>query len=220
MKLKDLLQKWYKKNYNISPIYTQSYDKTEKKWRSTLTLFIDGSTFTYKGYGKREKKSDQKAARKACIAFGLIKKKKGRKNQENNQSIKIRKISEKVSQINNKKHNLFDVILNKEKNPIYVLVDYENIHNISLLGKIKSPRLTIIKITSFLNSNAREANYVPQSALKDATDHYISFYIGMLICKNIEKMDIIILTRDHFASTLVDFFQRLSKKKYKYNPFS
>lgn len=95
---------------------------------------------------------------------------------------------------------------------VYVLVDYENTNKIEKLEHFvhTKDQLTLLKFTSHLHSQADKANIVVESAIKDAVDHYISFYAGML-CQHIKSsaspspVSIIVLTRDHFASAMINF---------------
>ena len=97
---------------------------------------------------------------------------------------------------------------------IYVLVDYENINRISNLEKIvlSHKTITLLKFAGHCHPRALvgQSNYVIESSIKDAVDHYISFYIGKLVCHhqasgNQNMLVILVLTRDHYASSYQSF---------------
>ena len=101
-------------------------------------------------------------------------------------------------------------------NGIYVLVDYENINKISNLEKLVTlnDKVTLLKFAGHCHPKALagQSNYVIESSIKDAIDHYISFYIGKLVHNHQfsaseynNKLLILVLTRDHYASAYQSF---------------
>ena len=111
----------------------------------------------------------------------------------------------------NPKLGTFDLMMPQEGdlNPMFVLVDYENInkldhlHNKFVNGSGKPVYVT--KFAGYCNPKAEtnETTHIVQGAGKDAVDHYISFYLGLLIKYlddlGYEKYNIVILTRDSFG---------------------
>ena len=100
---------------------------------------------------------------------------------------------------------------------VYVLVDYENINKISNLENlvIRNKGIILLKFAGHCHPKALvgKSNYVIESSIKDAVDHYISFYIGKLVYQyqnqlldgEQTKLLIFVLTRDHYASSYQSF---------------
>lgn len=110
-------------------------------------------------------------------------------------------------------------------NDVYILVDYENINKIPNLEKLaaKNTGLKLLKFAGHCHPKALagKSNFVIESSIKDAVDHYISFYIGKLVYQHRRQRSdeepkknllVLVLTRDHYASSYQSFSNDKSVK--------
>ena len=95
-------------------------------------------------------------------------------------------------------------------NTIIVMVDleniskYEDIYNLTQFVK-KYKNIVMIKVAGFCSTVKTSADIIVRSNRKDAVDHYISYYIGMLEHLSKPPKKIYIISRDKFGSCLQDF---------------
>ncbi len=181
-----------------------------------MTFHEKGETLTFIGdICNRKRQAECSAALKALSSrelidsINLINSIKSRKLIN---SIKSRK---PIETSNNEESELdfeqFSVdCVEFSNNHIYVLVDYENINKISKLQKMKAQSTQEICVLTFAghcNSKSLKSNFVIESSIKDAVDHYISFYIGKLVNqhKHDKMLSIFVLTKDHYASAYSSF---------------
>jgi hypothetical protein len=101
-------------------------------------------------------------------------------------------------------------------NTIVVIVDFENVSNkndiIKLTQFVKTTKknktkhdIKMVKIAGYCSTVKSTADIVVRSNRKDAVDHYISYYIGLLEAQPKPPMKIYIISRDKFGSCLQDF---------------
>lgn len=95
---------------------------------------------------------------------------------------------------------------------VVIIIDFENMSKANDLTKLlefienknKSKQISIIKVAGYCSSMKTAADIVVRSNRKDAVDHYISYFIGILEANN-PSPKIYVVTRDKFASCLQDF---------------
>lgn len=81
---------------------------------------------------------------------------------------------------------------------------YEDIYHLTQFIK-KCENIIMIKVAGFCSTVKSSADIIVRSNRKDAVDHYISYYIGMLEYLPQPPKKIYIISRDKFGSCLQDF---------------
>jgi len=189
---KNSLQELFQKLELPLPTYnTQSQATAPHQWQSTVTLLINDKICAFTGdMIERKHMAESDAARVAI------------------NSITVKNL------IDLKKQPLFSldhIIIPNEPTKskyTYVLIDYENTGKCDYLNKLdaNTDQLTVIRFIGTLHPKASYgvANYIVDSTVKDAVDHYISFYIGALVSKipKTTSLEIFVVTRDHFGASL------------------
>ncbi len=111
--------------------------------------------------------------------------------------------------------SLVDPVMDLSK-IIVVIVDFENISKqsdiIKLTQFIKDAMnyeseycIKMVKIAGYCSSVKGTADIVVRSNRKDAVDHYVSYYIGLLEAQPNPPKKIYVISRDNFGSCLQDF---------------
>ena len=200
---KNKLQEYFQRKNLTLPQYDTIILST-KEWSSTVTFSLDGHDYTYTGPSSLKKK--QAECNTAHVAYTAV-------FPSTDICYRTPKIKAGEILVPKTDHQTY----------IYVLVDYENINRVPELDRLdkKSNELTVLRFVNHLHSESKteEANCIVESSIKDAVDHYISFYIGNLCATvpNNKSLHIIVLTRDHFASALPSFvtcYKNITLKHY------
>lgn len=194
---KNKLQEYFQRNNLELPTYS-SVKHHDGRWISSVILTLDKKYVIEGIYAERKRAAECSAAQKALDEKHI-------KSQLGLTSMEIR--TRNVPQ-----YPLSEIIVPKTKQDsyTYVLVDYENTNKIPTLDRMDIIRndLTILRFVSHCHPKAstNEANYIVESSIADAVDHYISFYIGCL-CTHLknDSLCIFVLSRDHFASAIPSF---------------
>ncbi len=190
---KNILQIYCQKQAAELPIYTQTFDEGTRAWQSTVC--IAGHTSVGE-QAARKAQADILAAERACLTLGLIQSK-----AQSNDIVVIPKL------------NTWELLLPKEgdRNPMFILVDYENVNKLESLHyqfvNSSGYPAYVCKFVGYCNHKAstQEPSHIVGSAASDAVDHYISFYLGMLLREllchtEVDTIHIIILTKDKFGA--------------------
>jgi len=204
---KNILQEYFQRNKLSMPYY--STDKTDKgEWISTVKFSVNCQNYNFEGSPSAKKRQAEcNAANKALEEM----------------STEFKKIQKtKISHLRTVDVGEIFVPTRDQDKYTYVLVDFENISKIARLNLLdhQTSTLTVLRFVSHLHVKAvtDEVNCVIDSSIKDAVDHYISFYVGGL-CNKIPTtvpLYIFILTRDHFASSIPTFVQGYSNVTVKH----
>jgi len=97
-------------------------------------------------------------------------------------------------------------------NQIIVLIDYENISNEETnkfkksikIMRDKNINVQMLTFAGYNNPRSNTADVIVESKRKDAVDHFISYYVGMLEMKSQSPNKIHVITMDHFGQCLQD----------------
>lgn len=203
---KNKLQEYFQRYSLTLPTYESN--KLDGDWVSTVKFTYNGDDYEFKGNSSlRKKQAECNAAKEALETVGDSLRAKSETVEKPITEIRVGEIL--VPHTTSDRYT-------------YVLVDYENINKISALNALdrNTKNLTILRFVSHLHVKATtdEANCVIDSSIKDAVDHYISFYVGGLCNKipSTSPLYIFILTRDHFASSIPTFVAAYSNVTVKH----
>jgi len=194
---KNKLQEYFQKNKLELPIYTyKSYDNN-KKWEACIKLPDCDELF----YGDIDVSKVKTAQSGAYKAYMMLLENDNVDNEHLN-----------IPFVDVEKQPLDKIMYNKTNEPTYILVDFENVpHTDKIENLIKNnDNFTLIKFASINHSNLHMVDYVIPTTTKDATDHYIGIYLGMLISTIKKKINIYILTKDHFGEVLEIIYQKIN----------
>ncbi len=186
---KNTLQEYFQKNNFNLPTYI-SLKGEDNLWISTVKIILYGDSYDIESGQYKKKKQAECSA-----AFNAIEKIKSIKIENTHKEIKITNL-----------YPIDKLVINDSGK--YVLVDYENISRLKNISQIKSDFI-LLKFVSHCHPKALtgEANFIIESSIKDAVDHFISFYIGRLVNHHKNNLLICVLTRDHFASSYESFIK-------------
>ena len=190
---KNTLQVYCQKKGLALPRYNAYFNETTRKWISTVSL-ID---IAFTGDAEQKKShADISAAIGVCMKLGLY---------ESKPALDI---------ITVHKYNTLDLIYPKkgDTDPMYILVDYENVNRLDHMHNTFTNKdgypAYVGKFVGYCNQKADtdEPTHIIPIHGSNAVDHFISFYLGMLVqcllmgdCK-INCLTIILLTGDGFGA--------------------
>ena len=207
---KNLLQTYCQKRKLDLPVYTSEFNNSTRQWTSSVSFTDEHQVHHVTGQPQtRRTDADISAAQEAyqTIAPAAL------------------QLSDNIVA---DKYHMLDLVLpvDGDTKPVYVLVDYENINKLNYLHNKfvneKGYPLYVLKFVGYCNHKAEtdEPTHVVQCNGRDAVDHFISMYLGMLIqklCKpvtltlqDITHIRIIVLTKDIFGSHYTKFVDSLS----------
>jgi hypothetical protein len=204
---KNKLQEYFQKRALELPIY--DYEKVISGWRARLILANTSKNYIGDVYPSKIK-SAQSVAKKAYLEL----------NNLNNIEDESRENEKDIVQ-----HKPIDVVvINDSLNPIYILVDFENVPHTdkleNLLKNNSSSSITLLKFASINHSNLHLVDYVIPTTTKDATDHYIGVYLGMLIATIKEKLTVFVITKDHFGEVFEIIYNKLGNPNINIKHFT
>lgn len=199
MNSKNQLQTYCQRQGIALPKYTSHQDAETKMWLSTVNF--NNKSFVGEPQPKKTA-ADISAADKALSLLVDI--------QLPNSVIvpDVDSPAEDVCMVN--KYKSWDLMLPLEDDmdPLFVLIDYENVNKLDhlhyLYTKDANPAY-VCKFVGYCNQKAStdECTHIVHSSGSDAVDHYISFYLGMLYKTLVDRglhSTVVILTRDKFAA--------------------
>lgn len=192
---KNTLQEYFQRKGTDLPEYT-SIQLGNGSWESTVTIQINGLSQRFKGDTSDRKRQSECNA--AGVALKSLVPDTDTPAHTDVAPTPVRAIEYPVGHI--------CIPHGEHKRYTYVLVDYENSSKIPELDEYDRSHtdVTVLRFVSHIHPKASsgEANYIVESSISDAVDHYITFYVGSL-CAKIPAESA--LSRDHFASALPSF---------------
>lgn len=202
---KNTLQTYCQRNGIDFPVYTSIRDTV--KWTSTVILVHNGKNVEYVGKAcSRKTQADIAAATIAVTDLGLIL--GPNPHPDPSQSSPGSVVDLNISSAK-RAHTSTDFCNSVTKTGMYVLVDYENVNKLQHLHNTFSRQgdhdANIFKFLGYSHHKAdtNEASHIVHSGGRDAVDHAISIFVGILIANrhslSLSKMSIVILTKDLFA---------------------
>lgn len=206
---KNRLQEYFQKKKLELPTY--SYKKINQNWKASLRLSSDSKIY-FGDECSSKIKTAQSVAKKVCLKlFGDT------DFQENPIGTEDKSLECKVEYKPND-----TLVINESSNPIYILVDFENTPHTDKLEALlpNNPSITLLKFASSNHSNLHKVDYLIPTKVRDATDHYISLYLGMLIATIKENLTVLILTKDHFGEILEIIYNKLENPNILVRDFS
>jgi hypothetical protein len=197
---KGLLQEYCQKKQLPLPIY--DFDKVNDMWKAKLSLPFSDEIY----YGECEQTKIKSAQNVAKKAYNIIS-----------------TLDTKIYDIQPKEQYPLNYIVKTSANkPIYILVDFENVPQIDLLEIFakKHPDIILLTFASVNHSKCSLVDYIVPTTTKDATDHFIGLYMGMLIQAIQEKLLIIVITKDHFGEIFEIIYNKLNDPRITVKHFT
>jgi len=99
----------------------------------------------------------------------------------------------------------------RTRRPTYIFWDLENVHEYTIFKDNELDNIMIFGFIGKLNRYAHKdvgmyniMKFIVESVRRDACDTYMMVYVTKLLERVQEKVNIIIITRDHFAANLIE----------------
>lgn len=204
---KNTLQEYFQRRGADLPEYT-SKQLDNGNWESVVTIKVNGETLQFKGEQSDRKRQSECNSAGAALKHLSIETQGTVATVVSIQTPTLAPVPRRAIE-----YPVGHICIphGEHKRYTYVLVDYENSSKIPEIDEYDKTHtdVTVLRFVSHLHPKASsgEANYIVESSISDAVDHYITFYVGSLCAKIPAEsaLYILVLSRDHFASALPSF---------------